>query len=248
VATWPYAAISGPAVLAAFLALPPQSLPGKYLDGDINLLIPYGVTVLAGASLGLLLALITWGRRGGARPPWGHLAVPPLLVVGVPAVLAVAGGARSRWETGLLFAVVAAGLHVAAGLASARTRAVVWGLLVVVAAGVPVLRQDHWRAEDFEATGLPFVVADVPGIALTATYADKGSIFLEYGRGALNGVITSGACAAGKPCFTLLGGNCLSFGPPYLAEQGPLPTGTVVRSVSAEYLASFPVGSLSLPD
>jgi hypothetical protein len=258
--TWPYALVSGGTALAAFLALPPQSLPHKYLDGDVNLLIPYGGLSLVAAGLGVLVALLVWGRRGGRTPPWRHLAVPPVLVVLVPLVLAMCGGARSRWETGLLCAVVAAGVHVALGLPRRRFRLLLCGLLAGSAVLTAVVSQTRWRAEDFRATGLPYVVADVPGYVLSGTYADVGAIFLAYrdvaGRGMqLDAVVSRGTCQAEtRPqvqCLELTGGGHLAVGRPYergSGRQDATPTPVTVRPVTAEYLAAQPEGDVSLPD
>jgi hypothetical protein len=259
--SWPYALISGGTVLTAFLALPAQSLPNKYLDGDVNLLVPYaGCSVLV-ASLGVLIVLQFWSGRGGSRPPWRHLAVPPVLALLIPSVLALCGGARSRWGTGLLCAGAAAGAHLALGLPRRRFRVLLCGLLTAGAAVTAVSCQPLWRAEDFRATGLPFVVADVPGYRLTGTYADVGVIFLEYrdvdGQGmVLDASIGRRSCPANPEpdsrCFDVSGGHHLSVGPPYaignFGIRAPIPGGITIRPVSAVYLGSYPVGWTSLPD
>jgi hypothetical protein len=255
--SWPYALISGVTALVAFLALPPQSLPHKYHDGDVNLLIPYGVRSVLAAGFAILVVLLTWGRRGGRAAHWRHLAVPPVLVVLIPVGLAVCGGARSRWGTGLLCAAVAVLVHVSLGLPRRRTRVVVLGLIGGVAAVIAVSMQTPWRAEDFRATGLPLVVADVPGYELTGTYADVGVIFLAYedtggARRQLDATIGRGGCRAEQFCVALDGGYTLALDHPYLignyGVRDAVPTGITVRPVSARYLASFPVGNVSLPD
>jgi hypothetical protein len=253
---WPYASISGATALIAFLALPAQSLPGKYLDGDVNLLIPYGLGSALAAGFAILLVLLTWGRRGEAGPPWRHLAVPPLMVILAPIVLAVCGGARSRWGTGLLCAAVAVLTHLALELPRRGVRALLLGGVTACAVVVAVSCQTPWRATDFRATGLPFYVADVPGFRLAGTYADIGVIFLSYQDTSdrlvwLDATISRGGCAA-EACFVLPKGHRLEIGRPYAAAnsslQKPLPTGITIHPVSATDLASYPVSSVSLPD
>src|SRR5687768_14109306 len=92
--SWPYALISGGTALAVFLALPSQSLPNKYLQGDSSVGPGYAGAALLAASFGVLLVLLTWAGRDGREPPWRHLAVPPALTVLILTVLISGGGAR----------------------------------------------------------------------------------------------------------------------------------------------------------
>jgi len=259
---WPYALISGATALAAFLALPAQSLPNKYLQGDSSVGPLYAGAALLAASLGVLIVLLTWGGRGGREQPWRHLAVPPVLVVLILTVLISCGGARSRWGTGLLCAAVAVSAHLSLGLPRRRVRFVVWGLLAAGSVLITAGCQTQWRAEDFRATGLPFVVADIPGYRLESTYADVGVIFLAYrdvaGQGMwLDATISRSRTAytdsdPGTRCFDLASGHHLCIAPPFrggnYGDRGTLPAGITVRLVSATYLASYPVSGTSLPD
>ncbi|MEV6491186.1 hypothetical protein AB0M20_21620 [Actinoplanes sp. NPDC051633] len=266
---WPFAAITGGTALAAFLALPAQSLPDKYAAGDANLLFPYAFVALLTAGSGVV-AVTLWRGRAGADRRWRHLPVPLALSILVPAVLAACGGARSRWLTGLLCAAAAAGVHLALELPHRRHSAVMCGIVAAAAVSTAAGCQTAWRAEDFRATGLPFVVAEVPGYRLTGTYADVGVIFLQYrevaGTGVLDATISRrtceaaaeeqkrhpGALAPGVRCLDLPDGHHLSVGPPhppgYPGDTAPIPAGIAVRQVSAVHLASFPVSSESLPD
>lgn len=259
---WPYAVISGGTALAAFLALPAQSLPNKYLQGDSSVGPPYAGAALVVASFGVLTVLVTRGGRVGREQPWRHLAVPPMLLVLILTVLISCGGARSRWGTGLLCAVVAVGAHLSLELPRYRARVPVWGLLVAGLVLVTVGCQTQWRAEDFRATGLPFVVADIPGYRLHGTYADVGVIFLAYrdvsGQGmSLDATIARSRTAytdadPGVRCFDLASGHFLCIARPFrggnYGDQAELPAGITVRPVSAAYLASLPVSGTSLPD
>jgi hypothetical protein len=256
---WPYAVISGCTALAAFLALPAQSLPNKYLQGDSSVGPPYAGAALLVASFGVLTVLVT---RSGREQPWRHLAVPPVLLVLILTVLISCGGARSRWGTGLLCAAVAVGAHLSLGLPRRHARVLVWGLLAAGSVLITVGCQTQWRAEDFRATSLPFVVADIPGYRLHGTYADVGVIFLAYrdvsGQGmSLDATIARSRTAytdadPGARCFDLASGHRLCIARPFrggnYGDQAELPAGITVRPVSAAYLASFPVSGTSLPD
>jgi hypothetical protein len=260
------ALISGGTALCAFRALPPQSLPGKYAVGDLNLLIPYAGVSLLAATAGILLVLAARGRPPGRPRAWRHLAVPPALTVLVPVALAVCGGNRSRWWTGLLCAAVAAGAHAALEVPRRRHRVVLCGVLAAGAVLTAAGCQRQWRQEDFAATGLPYVVADIPGYLLTGTYADAGAIVLTY-RSATwpptrliatvsdrcNRVAVAGphSTARNGACLGLPGGRELEVGRPFPVpgpgEAGEVPRGITVRAVPASYLAGFPLGD-SLPD
>jgi hypothetical protein len=259
---WPYALISGGVALAAFLALPAQSLPDKYLQGDSSVGPSYAGVALLAASLGVLTVLRTWGGRGGRKQPWRHLAVPPVLVVLTLTVLISSGGARSRWGTGLLCAAVAVSAHLSLELPRRSVRVLVLALLAAGSVLTTVGCQTQWRAADFRATGLPFVVADIPGYRLRGTYADVGVIFLAYrdvaGQGmSLDATIARSRTAytdsdPGTRCFDLPTGHLLCIAPPFrggnYADRDTLPAGITVRPVSATYLASYPVSGTSLPD
>ncbi|MFG1604737.1 hypothetical protein [Actinoplanes sp. NPDC049265] len=234
---WPYSLIDAGVVLAAFLLLPAQSLPDKAYEGDANLLFPYALVSLITAVLATAGAL-TWRAIRGRRQ-LRHLAVPFLLVFGIPIVLYAAGGARSRWLTGLLCAALAAALHVALELPRVHYALPAGVLAVAAFAGTAAGCQPQWRGEDFTATGLPLVVADIPGHRLTGTYADKGAIILEYD-------------AAGSPLTATVSRHCEStvcvdLHGAYLGLTQPMP-GVTVRPASATELGSYPVSWTSLPD
>jgi len=121
--------------------------------------------------------------------------------------------------------------------------------------------QTPWRAEDFRATGLPFVVADIPGYQLDCTYADVGVIFLQYRDVAGQNLVIDAsinrrpdpaATAAQTRGFALAGGHYLYVGRPARSgnsdDRRALPDGITVRPVSATYLAAYPTSYTSLPD
>lgn len=259
---WPFAVISGGTALAAFLALPAQSLPDKYLQGDSSVGPVYAGAALLVASLGILIVLVTWGGRGGREQPWRHLIVPPVLLALILTVLISCGGARSRWGTGLLCAVAAVVVHLSLGLPRYRARVLVWAVLAAGSVLITTGCQTQWRAEDFRATGLPFVVADIPGYRLHATYADVGVIFLAYRdtsgqRLSLDATIARSRTAytdadPGTRCFDLETGHRLCVARPIhggdYTDRRELPAGITVRPVTAAHLASFPVSGTSLPD
>jgi hypothetical protein len=254
---WPYALISGGTALVAFFRLPPQSLPGKYLQGDEYWGLAYAICGALAASLAILTLLIVRGRRGGERP-LRHLAVPPVLALLIPLVLILSGAARSRLWTGALCAAVAVVTHVAMALPRRRIRVTVWAAVAAAAVLTTTSCQTAWRAEDFEATGLPYYVADVPGYHLSSTYADVHVIVLTYHADDVETVwldaIISRYCSTvlgTSSCIDLPDNASLGYGRPERGGSGirdPLPTGVTVRPVSATHLASFRTGISPLPD
>ena len=232
----PYAGISGATALVAFLALPPQSLPDKAFEGDANLYFLYAVLSVLASVLLIAVVLARRGQHAGRR--LRHLAVPIVLVILLPWILAVSGGGRSRWLTGLLFAAVAAGAHLALELPRRIYGLALAGVLVGAFALTASACQPQWRGEDFTATGLPLVVADIPGHRLTGTCADVGVIFLEYDRADSLVVTIARRCEAAQ---------CVDLGGCYLNIATPVP-GVTVRRVSASDLGSYPVSWTSLAD
>ena len=254
---WPYALISGGTALVTFLRLPPQSLPGKYLQGDEYWGPAYAIVGALAASLAILTVILVRGRRGGDRP-LRHLAVPPALALLIPLVLIVSGAARSRLWTGALCAAVAVVTHLALALPRRRVRVAVCAVAAAAAVLTSTSCQTAWRAEDFEATGLPYYVADIPGYHLNSTYADEHVITLTYHADDAETVwldaIISRSCptfVGRSSCIDLPGDVSLGYGQPERGGSGvkdPLPTGVTVRPVSATHLASFRTGISPLAD
>jgi hypothetical protein len=254
---WPYAVISGGTALVTFLRLPAQSLPGKYLQGDESWGLAYAICGALAASLAILIVLLVRGRRGGERP-LRHLAVPPILALLIPLVLILSGAARSRLWTGALCAAVAVVTHLAMALPRRGVRVGVWAIVAAAAVLTSTSCQTAWRTEDFEATGLPYYVADIPGYHLNSTYADVHVIALTYHADNAETVwldaIISHSCSTvlGKStCIELPGDVSLGYRQPERGGSGildPLPTGVTVRPVSATYLASFRTGISPLAD
>jgi hydrogenase/urease accessory protein HupE len=248
---WPFALISGSTALFAFLALPSQSLPHQYARGDMVLFLPYVGCGMLAAGFGISVVLLLH------RPPRRrrHLPVPFVLAPLLPIVVGMCGGNRSRWETGLLCAAVAVGVHLALEMRPIPGVA----LVAVLAAGFVLTTaacQTRWRAEDFQATGMPYVVAEIPGYRLAGTYADTGAIRLAYddtagARKQIGASVLRRTCAArlerDRACIDLAGGYHLTIGDVYGAQEA-LPGGITVRAVPAAYLASFPTGDSVPPD
>jgi hypothetical protein len=254
---WPYALISAGTAVITFLQLPPQSLPGKYLQGDEYLWPVYAGCGALAANLAILAVLLLRGRHGGERP-LRHLAVPPVLALLIPLVLLLSGAARSRLWTGLLCAAVAVVAHLAMALPRRRVRVTVWALVAAAAVLTTTSCQTAWRAEDFEATNLPYYAADIPGYHLSSTYAEVNLILLTYraddDRLVMLDAFLSRSCTT-RPgefsCIDLPGDAWLGYGQPERAGRGiklPMPTGVTVRPDSATHLASFPTGASPLAD
>ncbi|MBM2622372.1 hypothetical protein JIG36_43410 [Actinoplanes sp. LDG1-06] len=208
------------------------------------------------AGIGAALVIAVVGRkRQWART---HVLVPLLvlpLVIG-PLVL---GLERNRFEAALLFGAVAFGIHLLVG----RRRGAAGIALVVVAAGLLTWGlQQRWRAQKFEAVGVPLYVADVPGYELSKVWAGRYSYTLTFRSPGGAGLEV---WATGKSSGVRCGTKPATPGSPSLLEicspgggavemmvtpdPGPLLNEITVREVDGWVLAGYPDGVSSFePD
>jgi hypothetical protein len=178
--------VSVGALALVFASLSKDQVPGPYDGGD-------GFRALVGglgaalATVALLTVLVTVTRnRFGVRWTNAHVPLPLVLLAVVLAGVALPGGERNRLETGVLWGAAVLIVHLLVGLAGLagrgwRLRIVsVLGIVLICAAafGVTVASQHRWRAQKFEAVGLPLYVPDVPGYRLTGARAGRSAVIL----------------------------------------------------------------------
>jgi hypothetical protein len=187
--------VSVGALALVFASLSKDQVPGPYDGGD-------GFRALVGglgaalAVVGVLTVLVTAARnRFGVRWTYAHVPLPLVLLPVVLAGVALPGGERNRLETGVLWGAAVLIVHLLVGLAGSAGRSGLagsagrgWWLRVVsvlgivltcaAAFGVTVASQHRWRAQKFEAVGLPLYVPDVPGYRLTGARAGRSAVIL----------------------------------------------------------------------
>jgi hypothetical protein len=148
---------------------------------DMDTTLGFAGTVIAAVAAAAVIAVL--GRiagRWGARWPVAHVAVPMVLVpLAVAPLVTVAE--RNRLEAALIWGAAAVAVHVLLAYALAGGRWRRWaaaGLVLpcVAAALVTVGCQTRWRAQKFEAVGLPLYVPEVPGYRLTGSWAGRYSV------------------------------------------------------------------------
>lgn len=152
------------------------------MDGPIGLagsLVASVVAVILIAAVGVI-----GGRRLGLRRSGGH-ALATLILVPAAVVPLVTAAERNRLEAGLIWGTAGVCLHVALAHALAADRWQRWtavGVLVpfVVAALATWGSQHRWRAQKFEAVGVPLVVPEIPGYPLTGTWAGHWSVSMAF--------------------------------------------------------------------
>ncbi|WP_305787093.1 hypothetical protein [Symbioplanes lichenis] len=135
-----------------------------FADQDFTIGVAYGLvaTVAAVGVIALIHFLIGGPRR--------HVVVP-LLLVPLAVVPLVAGAERNRVEAALLWGAAAIAVH--ALIAYGKKGSAV---VVVLAVLLTWAAQERWRAQKFEAVGLPLVVPDIAGYRLTGTWAGRYSV------------------------------------------------------------------------
>ena len=184
----------------------------------------------------------------------------PLVLVPLAVMPLVSGLERNRLEAALIWGTAAVAVHL--WLVSNRWTAAGLVLPCVVAGVVTVGLQSRWRAQKFEAVGLPLYVPEVPGYRLTGTWAGRYSVSMALRGPAgeqLYGVIASSnfadeACEVQGPrqdgpqraIFCLRGGAELALSGAGVAALVPAVT---VRKVDGSVLAGYPDDStMSEPD
>jgi hypothetical protein len=239
---------------------------------------------LAGSLIAVVAAVVLIAVAGGIgarlfgfrRPQW-HAPVP-LVMVPVAVWPLVLGAERNRVEAGLIWGAAAVAVHAVLAYAVAGGRWRRWvaaGLVLPCAlAGLATWGCQHrWRAQKFEAVGLPLVVPQVPGYRLTGTWAGRYSISMAL-RGPssrrLYAVIEAaslhyGGCEPGSDPRRLMpstGQNtqravfCLRDGAVLALIPGDdsagivdLPPGSTVREVDGSVMADYPDdATMSEPD
>jgi hypothetical protein len=248
-----------------------------YADRDPS--IGLAGSLVAAVAAVVLIAAASWiGARlfGFGRSHW-HAPVP---LVMVPAAVwpLVFGAERNRVEAGLIWGAAAVAVHVVLAYAANGGRWRRWvGAGLVLPCAVAVLAtwgcQHRWRAQKFEAVGLPLVVPEVPGFRLTGTWAGRYSVSMAL-RGPSSRrlyAVLEAASAQSEGCepgsdrrrsmpgtpqnpkravFCLRGGAELALTPgDDSAGIVDLPPGITVREVDGSVLADYPDDStMSEPD
>lgn len=159
-----------------------------YADQDFSIGLAGGfLGALGAASVIAVLRMLPWGT-GWAR---GHVVVP-LVLLPVVALPLVAGLERNNVEAAVIWGSAALATHVLleAARGGARGGQAVGGsgtvgklgatggiaLVLVTAALLTWACQHRWRAQKFEAVGLPLYVAEVPGYHLRGTWAGRYTV------------------------------------------------------------------------
>ncbi|MCY1144664.1 hypothetical protein OWR29_42260 [Actinoplanes sp. Pm04-4] len=218
---------------------------------------------LVGALLGalgaaLVIAVLPLRKRGHA--------VVPLVLVPVAVVPLVAGLERNNVEAALLWGCAAIAVHVLIERPRATNAVVV---VLVVAALLTWGLQHRWRAQKFEAVGLPLFVPQVPGYEVNRTWAGRYIVSMtlrpdDRSNHYLDAVIRenvrcrhddtdrwviereTGPDALG---LCLPGGAAMTVGPGYLTpDLSPLFDRITVREVDGSVLADHRNGGEMEPD
>ena len=246
---------------------------------DMEASLGFAGAVFAAIAAAAVVAAVSGiaGRRGARWPGSGQHVLVPIALVPAAVVPLVTVAERNRLEAGLIWGAAAVAAHVLLAYALAGGRWRRWaaaGLVLpcVAAALVTLGCQTRWRAQKFEAVGLPLYVPEAPGYRLTGTWAGRYSVSMVLsgpsGR-RLYAVIEGpgserGGCGpGGRPrltteaqdgtvgaVFCLRDGAVLELvpggGPASVAELLPVVT---VREVDGSVLADHPDNSaMSEPD
>jgi hypothetical protein len=212
---------------------------------DMDPVIGLGGSLAAAIGAAAVIAVV---RIRGSWPRT-HVVVPLVLLPLVIAPL-VLGLERNRLEAGLLFGAAAFAVHLSLG----RRLAVAGIAVTVVVAGLATWGcQERWRAQKFEAVGVPLYVPEVPGYRLAAVWAGRWSVTqtLTTPGGArldvqLLATTDELACGPGRPerqVLTALGspsrlGICLPGGGTMIVK--PAAEQLTVRQVNGATLAAYP--------
>ncbi|WP_250035783.1 hypothetical protein [Paractinoplanes maris] len=258
-----------------FAALGEYQVP-DYADQDFSI----GLTgSLVGAVSAAVVIAVIRGLPGLERR-WGrgHVAVP-LVLVPVAVLPLVSGLERDNVEAALIWAAAAITIHVwlESPAGSAWKRWAAGGIVLVVAvAGLLTWGLQHrWRAEKFEAVGLPLYVPDVPGYKMRGTWAGRYTVSMTLraegsGWHYADAIIrrpdgSNGRCGSGLPeRWVIEGGDgrdrlgiCLGgdegatmvIGPGYQSpDLAPLFDRITVREVDGSVMADYPNGGEMEPD
>ncbi|MEV6602087.1 hypothetical protein AB0M36_35335 [Actinoplanes sp. NPDC051346] len=146
-------------------------------DGTVGLLFSVLAAVVAAAVIAVVRVI---AGRSGARWPKTHVVLPVVLVP-VAVVPLVTGAERNRLEAGLIWGAAAVAVQVLVAYSGSGDRWRRWmaaGLVLPCAAAALATWgcQTRWRAQKFEAVGLPLYVPEVPGYRLTGTWAGRYSV------------------------------------------------------------------------
>jgi hypothetical protein len=139
-----------------------------------------GALIAAVGSVAVIAAACGIAGWRGARWPAQH-ALVPLVLVPAAVLPLVTGAERNRLEAGLIWGAAAVAVHVLLSYAMAGGRWRRWtaaGLVLPCAAAALLTLgcQHRWRAQKFEAVGLPLYVPEVPGYRLTGSWAGRYSV------------------------------------------------------------------------
>lgn len=235
-------AITTTALCAVLSALSGHQVPDY---ADMDPVIGLGGSLAAAIGASAVIAVV----RVRGRWPRTHVVVPLILLPLVIAPL-VLGLERNRLEAGLLFGAAAFAVHLSLG----RRLAVAGIAVTVVVAGLATWGyQDRWRAQKFEAVGVPLYVPEMPGYRLNAVWAGRWSVSqtLTTPGGARLDVQLLAAtdelpCGPGQPerqVMTASGspsrlGICLPGGGTMIVT--PAATQLTVRQVDGAALAAYP--------
>lgn len=151
-----------------------------YADRDASIGLAGSLIAVVAAVTLVAAAGRIGGRLPGLRRPQWHVFVP-LLLVPMAVVPLVLGAERNRVEAALLWGCAAVTVHVLLAYAPVGRswRRWVSATLVLPCAAATLTTwgcQHRWRAQKFQAVGLPLIVPEVPGYQLTGTWAGRYSI------------------------------------------------------------------------
>ncbi|GAB2616139.1 hypothetical protein Aab01nite_28820 [Paractinoplanes abujensis] len=148
-------------------------LPGYQVRDYADMDPVYGLGGALPAAIGAAL-LIAKVRVGNTWPP-AHVLIP-LLFLPLAIAPLVLGLERNRLESVILLGAAAFAIHLSLG----RRLAVAWIAVAVAVAGLGLWGlQDRWRAQKFEAVGVPLYLPEVSGYRLSAVWAGRYSVTLK---------------------------------------------------------------------
>jgi lysylphosphatidylglycerol synthetase-like protein (DUF2156 family) len=163
-------------------------------------------------------------------------------VVLVPAAVVplVTGAERNRLEAAVIWGAAAVVVHLLVAYAGRWRRWAAAGLVVPVAAAALLTwgYQHRWRAQKFEAVGLPLVVPELPGYRLTGTWAGRYSVSMALRD------------PAGQVTYAIIRSDSVVLQRPGGAPQTLRPgDGVTLRAVDGSELADYPDdATMSEPD
>jgi hypothetical protein len=152
-----------------------------YADMEGSLGLAGGVLAAVAAAAVVAVVCAIAGRRGARWAGHGQHVLVPVVLVPAAVVPLVTGAERNRLEAGLAWGAAAVAVHVllAYALAGGRWRRRTAAALVLPCAAAVLVTlgcQTRWRAQKFEAVGLPLYVPEAPGYRLTGTWAGRYSV------------------------------------------------------------------------